>query len=191
MNPDFKDIAQRIHTLREITGFSVEEMAEATGVSVEEYCRLERESDDYSFTFLYRCAEKFGVDIIEIVTGQAPKLTGYTLVRAGHGLSIKRNDQFDYFHLASTFKNKLAEPFLVRAPFRQEEQMKPIELHSHVGQEFDYILKGNLRFAYSSHMEELHPGDSVFYDSSKMHGMIAVDCEECLFLAVVMKENEK
>ncbi|NLT40769.1 MAG: helix-turn-helix transcriptional regulator [Clostridiales bacterium] len=190
MNPNFEDIAERIRTLREITGYTTEEMAVATGVSVSEYEALEQTSNDYSFTFLYRCAEKFGVDIIELITGETPKLTGYTVVRANQGLRIKRNEQFEYYHLAATFKNKLAEPFKVIAPYRPEEHSRPIELHSHEGQEFDFILKGVLRFAYGTHMEDLYPGDSVYYDSSKGHGMIAMGGEECVFLAVVMKEPD-
>ncbi len=190
MNPNFEEIAQRIRTLREITGYSPEEMAEATGVSVQEYEELEQSSNDYSFTFLYRCAEKFGVDLIELLTGETPKLSGYTIVRSKQGLPMKRREQFEYYHLAATFKNKLAEPFYVVAPFRPEEHQRPIELHSHEGQEFDFILKGVLRFAYETHMEDLYPGDSVYYDASKGHGMIAMDGQECAFLAVVMKEPD-
>ncbi len=189
-NPNFQEIAERIRTLREITGFDIAEMAQATGVTEEEYAQLEMASNDYSFTFLYRCAEKFGVDIIELLTGESPKLSGYTVVRAGQGLPMKRKDQFDYYHLAATFKHKQAEPFLVRAPYRQEEHEKPIKLHSHEGQEFDYVISGVLRFAYENHMEDLYPGDSVYYDSSKGHGLMALDGEECVFLAIVMKEND-
>ncbi len=190
MEPKFAEIAQRIRVLRDITGYSVEEMAEASGVSPEEYLRLEGGSNDYSFTFLYRCAEKFGVDIIELLTGENPHLTSYTVVRKGRGLPIRRREQFEYYHCAAAFKDKLAEPFYVVAPYREEEQHRPIECHSHEGQEFDYMLEGKMRFVIENHVEELGEGDSVYYDSGRQHGIIALDGKPCRFLAIVMKEPD-
>ena len=40
------------------------------------------------------------------------------------------------------------------------------------------------------HIEVLHEGDSIYYDSSKPHGMIAVDGADCLFCAVVLPGDE-
>lgn len=187
MEPRLIEIAQRIRALREIMEFSPEEMANAAGVSVEEYEILESGEQDFSFTFLYRCAQKFGVDMVELLTGENPHLTSYTVVRGGKGLPIRRREGFEYFHLASNFRDKLAEPFYVKAPYRAEEQDRPIALSTHKGQEFDFILKGKLRFAHEGHIEELEAGDSVFYDSGKGHGMIAVGGEPCEFLAIILR----
>ena len=126
-----------------------------------------------------------------MLTGENPHLSGYNLIRKGEGLPIKRNDGFDYYHLASRFRDKLAEPFLVRAPYREAEQSRPIELSSHEGQEFDFVLSGRLRFTFEGHIEELDPGDSVYYDSGRKHGMIATGGEDCTFLAVVIKKTEE
>ena len=191
MQPQLTDIAERIRALREICEFTPEEMAQATGVTTEDYLACETGKSDFSFTFLYQCAEKFGVDLIELVTGENPHLSGYTLVRAGQGLPIKRRSGFTYHHLAYSFRNKLAETFLVRAPYLENEQDKPIALSYHEGQEFDYILSGSLRFVHDGHTELLHAGDSVYYDSGKGHGMIAAGGQECLFLSVVMKPGEE
>lgn len=190
MEPKIAEIAERIRALREMLGLSYEEMAEATEVSIDDYIASESGTRDFTFTFLYKCAEKFGVDIIEIMTGENPHLSGYTVVRGGKGLSIKRRAGFEYNHLAAHFKNKLAEPFLVKAPYREEEQNKPIAMSMHEGQEFDYILSGSLKFVHEEHVEELNEGDSVFYDSGRKHGMIATSKDGCTFLAVVIKEKE-
>ena len=53
------EVAERIRTMREITGLSEEEMARCTGVSVEEYARCEEGEQDFSFTFIYKCAKRF------------------------------------------------------------------------------------------------------------------------------------
>ncbi len=181
------EIAERIRALREIMELSVEAMAGATDTTVEHYTRLESGQEDFSFTFLYKCAERFGVDLIEILTGENPRLTGYTVVRAGKGLPIKRRRSFKYEHLAPTFKDKISEPFLVTAPYIEEEQDRPIALSTHEGQEFDYIISGSIKFAYDGHTEVLNAGDCVYYDSQNGHGMIAVGGQDAVFLSVVMR----
>ena len=189
-DPNVKEVAQRIRMLREDCDLTMQEMAEATGRSVAEYAAQESGDQDLSFTFLYKCAKVLGVDVIELLTGETPHLKGYSLVRAGDGLSIKRRAGFEYLHKAPHLQNKLAEPFLVTAPYLEEEQDRPIHLSYHTGMEFDYIISGHLRFAYESHVEELGPGDTLMYDSGRGHGMIATGGEPCVFLAIVMKPGD-
>lgn len=104
---------------------------------------------------------------------------------------MKRRSGFNYYHLGYRFKDKLCEPFLVTAPFSQEEQDKPITLSTHEGQEFDYILKGSLKVAFEDHTEVLNEGDSVLYNSAHGHGMIATNGEDCAFLAIILKKPEE
>ena len=190
MDPNIAEVASRIRSLREDLELTPEDMAEATGRSVEEYLAQESGEKDLSFTFLYKCAAKLGVDVIELLTGENPHLRGYSLVRSGGGLSIKRRAGFEYLHIAPNFDGKLCEPFKVTAPYREEEQDKPIHLSRHEGQEFDYILKGHMKFAYEDHVEILHEGDALLYDSGRGHGMIAIDGEPCIFLVVVIHPQE-
>ena len=189
MEPNIVEVAGRIRALREDLGISPAEMAAATGKTPDEYAVAESGSEDLSFTFLYRCAERLGVDMIELLTGENPHLTGYSLVRAGEGLAIKRRAGFEYLHKAPNFRHKLAEPFVVTAPYRAEEQELPIVLSQHEGQELNFIISGHMRFAYESHVEELGPGDTLLYDSSRGHGMIATGGEPCVFLAIVLKDH--
>ena len=185
--PNIKEVASRIRLLREDLDLTMQEMADATGRSLAEYAAQESGEQDLSFTFLYKCAKKLGVDVIELLTGETPHLKGYSLVRAGEGLSIKRRAGFEYLHKAPHLGNKLAEPFVVTAPFLEEEQEKPIHLSYHRGQELDYVISGHLRFAYEDNVEEVGPGDVLMYDSGRGHGMIAIGGEPCVFLAIVMK----
>lgn len=190
MEPNIAEVSRRVRALREDLDLTMQEMAEATDRTVAEYSAIESGEQDLTFTFLYRCAEKFGVDMIELLTGEGPHLTGYSVVRAGEGLSIKRREGFEYRHLAPNFKDKLAEPFFVTAPFIAEEQDRPIHLSRHDGQEIDFVVSGRLRFAYEGgHVEELSAGDTLYYDSGRGHGMIAVGSEPCTFLAIVLKEH--
>jgi len=190
MESKISEIAERIRALRDATGYTKEEMAAAAEVTVAEYDDLESGKADFSFTFLYKSAEKFGVDLVDLLTGENPHLSGYAVVRKGTGLPMKRREGFEYDNLAYSFKDKSAEPFLVTAPY-DRSVLDSIPMSSHRGQEFNYILKGKLRFVHEGHTEELGEGDSVFYDSSKKHGMAALTKGGCVFLAVVLRGEHR
>jgi transcriptional regulator with XRE-family HTH domain len=179
--------------LREDLEISIEDMATATNKTLEQYRALETGTQDFSFTTLYHAANKLGVDMIELLTGEGPHLSGYSIIRAGEGLAIKRRASFEYRHLAPTFKDKLAEPFLVTAPYVPEEQDQPVHLSRHAGQELDFVLSGQLLFAYQDdfelHHERLGAGDALYYDSGRGHGMIATGGEPCTFLAIVFRDS--
>lgn len=191
MDQNIKEISNRIRSMREDLDLTLQEMADATGRSVAEYAAQESGEEDLSFTFLYKCANVFGVDVIELLTGESPHLRGYSLVRDGEGLSIKRHAGFEYLHKAPHLRNKLAEPFLVTIPYVEEDQDKPIHLSYHKGQELDYIISGHLRFSYEGHTEDCGPGDVLMYDSSRGHGLLALDGEPVVLLAVVIEPSDK
>ena len=183
-------IAERIRGLRDISGISIAEMARHCDVTEEEYAAAEAGKVDFSFTFLYKCAAAFGVELTELLTGESPKLTGYTVTRAGEGLPIKRREGFRYENLGYLFRDKLAEPYVVTAKYSEAEQNAPVHQTTHEHQEFDYILTGRMKFVYGEHIEILCPGDAVYYDSRRGHGMIATGGEDCTFLAVVIRKGE-
>ena len=180
-------MGKRIREIRTILDISITEMARITGISEAEYIEHEEGKVDSSFTFILRCADRFGVDISDLVTGEMPRLSFYTLTRKGGGTSIKRRAGFEYRHLAAMLKNRKTDPFLVKAPPLPEDT--PIHLATHAGQEFDYILKGRLKVQLDNKIEYMEPGDSILYDSSHPHGMIAVGNETCEFLAVVFESD--
>ena len=75
--------------------------------------------------------------------------------------------------------------------FFNDMESKEIYTTTHAGQEFDLVVKGTLRVRVGEHEEVLHEGDSIFYKSSTPHGMIAVDGQDCVFLAMIMASSEK
>ena len=186
-----QDIANRIRSLREDNEFSVEAMAQATGRDVDEYLRQESGEQDLSFTFIYKCARKLGVDVVELLTGESPHLRRYSIIRAGEGLPIERHRDFSYIHKAPYFKNRLCEPFLVTVPYQEDSQQQEIHLSYHEGQELDYVLKGHLRFSFEGKIEDVGPGDTLLYDSGRGHGIIAIGGEDALILAVVLPKHEE
>ena len=185
------EVAERIRTMREITGLSEDEMAKCTGVTKEEYQKCEAGEADFSFTFIYKCAQRFGIDPTDLIKGVSPTLSTYTIVRKDDGLPITRRHGFKYLNMAPLFKNKTAEPFFVTMPYSEAEQNVAIKLSTHAGQEFDIVAKGSMKMQVGSHVELLHEGDSIYYNSAAPHGMIATGGADCQIYAIVLKGAEE
>ncbi|MGN0517335.1 MAG: AMP-binding protein [Acutalibacteraceae bacterium] len=181
-----KEMAARIRELREIEGLTPEEMAVKTDVTVDEYLLCERGESDLNFAFIYRCSLALGVNVTDIIEGYSPKLKSYTVTRLGSGQKIAQAHGMTYYNLAYAFQNRIAEPLYVRSIYDEAAQQKDIELTTHAGQECDIVIEGNLLVQIGEHREILGPGDSVYYDSSTPHGMIAVKGKDCVFYAIVL-----
>ena len=177
--------------MREISGYSVEDMAGKIDVSVDEYLVYETGEVDFPFTFLHKCANIFGIEITDLLEGHSPRLRSYTVTRKGEGQLTAKEEGINITNLAPLFVKKIAEPYRVKYEYSEEQQDKPIHLATHSGQEFDFVLSGKLLVQVGNHKELLEEGDSIYYDSSTPHGMIAVGGEDCEFCAVVLPgENE-
>ncbi len=185
---DYKimEMAARIRELREISRFTPEEMAAKTDVDADTYLACERGEKDLNFAFLYRCALAFGVDVTDIIEGHSPKLQSYTLTRAGAGQRIDEAHGMEYYNLAASFKNRIAEPLYVHSRYSEEAQRRDVDLTTHAGQECDIVVSGSLMVQVGSHREVLHAGDAIYYDSGTPHGMIATGGEDCVFYAIVL-----
>ena len=184
------EIAERIRDMREIMGYSEAEMAEKTEVSLALFKAYESGEVDLPFTFIHKCALAFGIDITDLLEGRSSTLTSYTVTRKGMGQQTAKEAGIDIMNMAPKFKNKLAEPYWVRYEYSDELQHQPIHLTKHSGQEFDLVLSGALMVQVGSNKEVLHEGDSIYYNSSTPHGMIAVEGKDCVFCAVVMNGED-
>ena len=186
-----REVALRIREMREIFEFSEETMAEKAEVSVEEYRKYENGELDFPFSFIHKCSLAFGVGITDLLEGRSAHLSSYTVTRRGQGQRTAKEDGIEISNLAPMFRKKIAEPYWVRYEYNPALQNKPIHLTTHSGQEFDFVMKGRLKVQIGDNVEYLGEGDSIYYNSSTPHGMIAVDGVDCLFVAVVLPgENE-
>ncbi len=183
------EIAQRIREMRDILGYSAQKMADLTEVSVDIYRQYESGTIDLPFTFLHKCAKVFGLEITDLLEGHSAKLSGYTVTRRGKGLVTASEDGITIQDMAPMFRKKLATPYWVTYKYSQELQDLPIHTTTHTGQEFDLVIKGAMRIKIGDREEILREGDSVFYKSSTPHGMIAVDGQDCVFLAMIMASD--
>ena len=189
-----KEVAKRIREMREICDITEADMAKKTEVSLEDYRAYENGELDFPFTFIHKCSLAFGIGITDLLEGQSAHLSSYTVTRKGQGQETAKEDGIEIQNLAPLFRKKIAEPYWVRYEYSEELQNKPIHLTKHSGQEFDFVMSGRLKVQIGENVEYLSEGDSIYYNSSTPHGMIAVDGRDCLFVAVVLpgedvKEN--
>ncbi len=183
MNEQIKDIGLRLRCLREDMEITAEEMAEKLEVDLDSYLAYESGEMDFSFSLIYNAADILGVDVLDLISGSAPTLSMCCMVKKGKGYSVKRDEEYDYKHLAYTFRNKKAEPFLVTIT----PDNKPPVMHGHEGQEFNYVISGKMMLYIGDISYELSKGDSIYFDSSVPHAEVALGDKEAQFIAVVIK----
>jgi quercetin dioxygenase-like cupin family protein/DNA-binding XRE family transcriptional regulator len=184
MQEHIRRVASRVRELREIAGVPIGELARGLKVSEEEYRAFENGNSDIPLGVLFAIAAHFGVELAAVLTGEAPRLHVYSVVRAGTGPSVERRTEHRYQSLAPNFAHKKAEPFLVTVdPAPAGGGARP---GSHPGQEFIHLLEGELAVHIDGHEVLLHPGDSLYFDSGSQHTLRAAGPASARLLAVVL-----
>mgnify|MGYP003318413831 CR=1 FL=1 len=186
----FAEMAARIREMREIVGYSVEQMAGFCEITPKDYEALEAGTADPAFSVIHKCALAFGVDVTALMEGYSAKLSGYTVTRKGRGPVTAKEEGIELRNMAAMFKGRLATPYYVTYTYDEKLQNAPIHTSTHGGQEFDLVLEGQLKVKIGEHVEILEAGDSIFYKSSTPHGMIAIGGKDCKFLAMIMAGSE-
>ena len=195
MDEQIKQIAMRLHGLRDALDLTVEQVAEKIGVTPEQYAAMESGEKDLSVSTLQKISTEFGVSVStlqkistefgvsldELMFGEEPHMRSYFLTRRGTGISVERTKAYKYESLASGFKNRIADPFIVTVEPKPETT--PIYYNTHAGQEFNMVIELDI----NGKELILNPGDSLYFDSSLPHGMKALDGNNVRFLAIVMQ----
>lgn len=179
MNEQIALIGARIRELREILDIPPEQAAQGVGIAVEQYLSYENATADIPIGVLYGLASAFGVDPTVLLTGDAPRMDEYTIVRNGQGIKVERYAGYSFSALAFNFKNREMNPMVVTL-----SHTEVAELVSHPGQEFNYVLEGKIRIVIGKKEFTLGPGDSIYFNPALPHGQRAVT-EQAKFLTVI------
>lgn len=178
-------LGERIREAREMRGLTLEDLSSRSGVSVDGLERVEANRAIPPLGQLVRLGKALemkmgyflsaGVDkpMCVVRSDARPKV-------ARHGK--QRSEQYGYVYesLAPEKINRLMEPFLVT--------LTPTEFgefSSHDGQEFLFVLEGAIRVQVGKEVEVLHPGDSIYYDSSHPHLVKCHGSRPAKILAVI------
>lgn len=182
MNEQIRLIAERLRGLRDVLDLTAADIAADCNISIEEYQRAESGESDISVSMLQTIARRYNMSLDVLMFGEEPKMNTYFLTRSGKGVSVERTKAYKYESLASGFRDRKSDPFIVTvAPSEQ-----PMHLNSHPGQEFNYVIEGALLLNINGKELTLQPGDSLYFDSQQPHGMKALNGKPVKFLAIIL-----
>lgn len=184
MNDQIQQIAERLRGLRDVLDITEEQMAQTCHMPVEEYRRIESGRVDISVSVLQTIARRYGVSLGELMFDETPKMSSYFVTRAGTGMTVERREAYRYQSLASGFKGRMADPFVVTVEPKPETEDVPCNAHE--GQEFNLVLEGRMQLNVGGKTLTLDTGDSIYFNSALPHNMRALDGKKVRFLAVIM-----
>ncbi|WP_289768075.1 helix-turn-helix domain-containing protein [Muribaculum intestinale] len=165
-----QEVAARLRGLRDALELTAEEMAHQCDVSPEVLAAYESGEYDVPVSFLHRLASAYGVELTALLFGEEPTMNSYFVTRAGKGVKVERTAAYSYQDLAAGFQRRIMAPFLVTI----EPTDSPLTLNVHSGQEFNYVLEGEIELSVGGHVTRMRPGDSIMFDSLRPHGLRAI-----------------
>ncbi len=179
----------KIQQIRENREMSVEELAAESQCSVEVIKSIESGDLIPSLTPLIKIARVLGVRLGTFLD-DAPQ-TGPVMVKSGKSEQVIHfsgkedhpdTSALDFYALASGKADRHMEPFMidVRPP-----ASKDYKLASHEGEEFIYVMEGEIEILYGQERYLLSKGDSIYYDSIIPHDLHAYGEDNAKILAVV------
>jgi len=174
-------IASRIKELREILEETTKDVAAKAGISESEYLKYENAEADMPISVLYGVAAALNVDPTVILTGDAPKMASYSVVRDGMGVNVVRYKGYSYSSLATNYIDRDMDPMVVSLLKKSEHKAA---LVSHDGQEFNYVLEGSVKVVIAHSEFILNEGDSIYFDAKCPHGQYA-ETKKAKFLTVI------
>jgi len=183
---------ERIAEIRKTYSISREVLAERSGVSVDLIARIEDDAHIPDLAPLIKISRGLGVRLGTLLDDH--EQLGPVICRAGEAASSSRfktglPDNADakvgqhgmsFNALAADKNGRHMEPFIVtiEADAQQEKS-------AHEGEEFIFVLEGNLSLEYGMDRETLKQGDSVYYDSIVPHRVFSADSVPVRILAVI------
>ena len=165
-----QEVAARLRGLRDALELTAEEMAHQCDVSPEVLAAYASGESDVPVSFLHRLASAYGVELTALLFGEEPTMNSYFVTRAGKGVKVERTAAYSYQDLAAGFQRRIMAPFLVTI----EPTDSPLTLNVHSGQEFNYVLEGELELSVGGHVTRMRPGDSIMFDSLRPHVLRAI-----------------
>ncbi len=162
-------LGSRLHRAREMRGLTLADLSSRTGIRVENLERIESSEMIPPLGDLVKLGKAVEMKIGYFLSPGADR--PMTVVRPENRLAIsrfgkKRSEQYgyDYESLAPEKADRMMEPFLVTLVPTEVE-----ELSNHDGQEFIFVLEGEIQVKVGDQTEILRPGDAVYYDSMHPH----------------------
>jgi len=183
MDEQIQEIAKRLCGLRDMLDISPADIAKVCHIPTEEYLGFESGEKDIPISVLQNISKEYNVEMTALLFGEEPKMKAYSLTRAGQGTAMERTRAYKYQALASGFVGRKADPFIVTVESKPETC--PMYLNNHNGHEFNYVLEGSMLISIDGHEMILNEGDSIYFDSTRAHGLKALKGKSVKILAII------
>lgn len=181
-------VGEKIRQLRESKEISIEELAENSDLSVEMVEKLENNTVMPSLSPLLKIARALDVRLGTFLD-DAPQ-SGPVVVKSGKSENVMRfsgkntdlkESTLEFYSLASGKTDRHMEPFIIDVHPPENEDY---QLSSHEGEEFIYVMNGEIEVLYGKEKYLVSKGDSIYYDSVVPHDLHAYG-GEAKILAIV------
>ena len=182
MDQIIQDVSKRIRGMRESVELAAETVAKKANINIDEYIKYESGELDIPISAVYAIAAALEVDPTLLMTGEPPRMSRYAITRDGKGISVERYKEYSFSALAYNFKNRMMDPMIVELL----PKAAPPELVTHSGQEFNYVLEGEVTVLYDDKQFVLKAGDSMYFDPTVPHGQMAQN-GYAKFMTVIME----
>ena len=183
-----RNVGKKIESIRNQKKISLEQLAERCGFSSDMMVKIEQDKAIPSLGHLIKVARVLGVRLgtfLDDMDNLGPVVTRKNTLKQGVSFSNKNSGSsanLDFFPLASDKSGRHMEPFLVDIiPVSKSEYT----FSSHEGEEFIYVLRGNVEISYGKETYLLAEGDSIYYDSLVDHHVHTADQAPAQILGVV------
>lgn len=181
------NIGRKIRKLRKDERLTLQDLSALSGLSKPLLSQIENDQVIPPLATLLKIAKGLKVGIHFFFEEEEDRQKFVLLRNADLKSSRRRagNDSpqsYLYHSLAPGMRHKSMEPFLVEF---EAGAWNDSLLYKHDGEEFIYLLAGELEFHYGQEIMTLKAGDSIYYDSSESHGYISLGSEKAKAVAVL------
>lgn len=163
-------VGPRIREFRRQRGLTLRSLAASSGLSIGFLSQVERGISSIGLTALASVANALGRSVAEFfgdTPAAAPMPGHFTLTRGEDAATQYVSGQQTYRMLSDRGAGLVLEPMVVHiAPGGRRENA-----YGHAGEEFAYVISGELLYEVDGVEHRLHPGDSVHLRSSVPHRM--------------------
>jgi transcriptional regulator with XRE-family HTH domain len=176
-----------LRAFRRKQGLTLAAVSEKTGLPVSTLSRMENDQISPTYDQLTRLSLGLGIDLAQLLSGDTElvkqvQTARRSVNRVGDGQLLDTPMQ-SLRYLSVDLTNKQFAPIIgdVKARSLQEAG----EFHRHDGEEFVYVIAGELELHSESYTPlNLRTGDSVYFDSGMAHAYVSVGKDRCKILSI-------
>ena len=180
----------KIKGIRESKNLSIEEISERSGLSIDQIASIENDQFLPSLGPLIKIARALGVrlgtflddsdELGPVICRKEDRERNNSISFSNNATEARKN--MVYHSLARQKAGRSMEPFIIDI---QPSEERTFKLSAHEGEEFIYVMSGEVEIEYGKERYVLNAGDNIFYDSIVEHHVHGADGKSAQILAVV------